>query len=57
MKFNLAVNKNNFEFNYVIGKGGFGKVNFILDFEGMEGFTEKNEKKLRIEGNVQSKDN
>ena len=41
---NIKINRNFFEFQYIIGKGGFGKVNnkfyniilFILSIKGLE---------------------
>lgn len=62
----LAISKNNFQFHYVIGRGGFGKVflafalynyqklkqNFFI---GLESRTKKNKSSLCIKRNVQNK--
>ena len=60
---NLKINRNFFDFQYIIGKGGFGKVtnnlyNIIILFnKGMESCLQNNREDLCNKGNVKSKNN
>ena len=50
----LNLQRNSFDFLYVIGKGGFGKVNFTYKIKGLESFFKKIQTAICLKGNVQS---
>lgn len=56
-KHTLNLQRNSFDFLYVIGKGGFGKVKLIFYKVGMESKFQKIKKTIRFKRNVQTKNN
>ena len=66
LRFKATMSKNNFNFQFVIGRGGFGKVSdsvalsfnqvIIVRFKGVESRVQKDDADFRDEGDVQGED-